>query len=68
MVVVVSIIVGVCCWKMGRCRRDTDAEEMDVNPEYGEDYYDKNNYHTKVVDECNYYGDDDVSIVSIVSD
>ena len=63
MVLVVFIIVGVCCWKMGRCRRDrrdTDAEEMDVNPEYGEEYYDKNNYHTKVVDECNYYGDDDV--------
>ena len=67
MVLLVSIIVGVCCWKMGKCRRDADAEEMDVNPEYGEDYYDKNNYHTKVVDECNYYGDDDVSIVSIVS-
>ena len=32
MVLIVSIIVGVCCWKMGRCRRDrrdTDAEEMD---------------------------------------
>ena len=60
LVVIASFIVGVCCWKMGRCRRDTDAEEMDINPEYGEEYYDKNNYHTKVVDECNYYGDDDV--------
>ena len=33
LVVIASIIVGVCCWKMGRCRRDTDAEEMDINPE-----------------------------------
>ena len=59
LVLIVSIIVGVCCWKYRR-----DAENVEVNPEYGEDYYDKNNYHTKVVDECNYYGDDDVSIVS----
>ena len=61
LVVVVSIIVGVCCWKMGKCRRD--AEEMEVNPEYGEDYYDKNNYDTKVVDECDYYGEDDENYV-----
>ena len=40
-----------------------DAEEMEVNPEYGEDYYDRDNYDTKIVDECNYYGDDDENYV-----
>ena len=57
---VMIVIAGVCCWRSEKCRKYTSSTDVvEANPDYGDDYYDKNNYDTKVVDECNYYGDED---------
>ena len=53
------VIAGVFCWRLGKCRKYSSTDVVEANPDYGDDYYDKNNYDTKVVDECNYYGDED---------
>ena len=53
--VIATAIVAVCCWKKNKCSRETEV--MEGNPDYGDDYYDKDNYNTRVLDDCNYYGD-----------
>ena len=62
LVLIVSIISGVFCWKMDKCSCwRKDSEMVEENEMYGQgDYaqYDKDAYDTKIVDDNDYYSDE----------